>query len=59
MVETIVSAYQNKYEDENYIKEDSGIQLVFVKRARFKLCNLILDNCRITQTGPINEVSVM
>ena len=57
MSQSIVTAYQNKYEDENEIREDSDIKLVFVKRKNFKLCNLILDNCSISETGSIDKVS--
>ena len=56
MSQSIVTAYQNKYEDDHEIEEDSEIQLVFVKRKNHKLCNLILDNCSISETGPRDKV---
>ena len=56
MSQSIVAAYQNKYEDEDDEQEVSEIKLVFVKRKKFKLCNLILDNCSITETGSLDKV---
>ncbi|KAL5259721.1 hypothetical protein ACHWQZ_G009981 [Mnemiopsis leidyi] len=57
MSQSIVAAYQNKYEDEDEEQEVSEIKLVFVKRKKFKLCNLILDNCSITKTGSLDKVA--
>ena len=54
--QSIVDAYQKKYEDDDEIRGDSDIQLVFVKRKQFKLCNLILDNCEINETGLLCKV---
>ena len=56
MSQSIVAAYQNKYEDDNEDSEDSEIQIVFVKRKNHKVCNLILDNCFISETGCIDKV---
>ena len=56
MSQSIVTAYQNKYEDDNEDSEDSEIQIVFVKRKNHKVCNLILDNCFISETGCIDKV---
>jgi len=57
MSQSIVTAYQNKYEDDNEDSEDSEIQIVFVKRKNHKVCNLILDNCLISETGCIDKVA--
>ena len=59
MTQSIVEAYQKKYEDEDEVREDSDIQLVFVKRKHFKLFNLILDNCHISEIGSLEKVGCL